>query len=111
METTVCEAGMPTMKKTFNLTHPKTEVARLIEAVKSEVRKYLKRERRKKLPHDADFWDFDCRVGLTEESARVVPLKEIESSIDTAERQQNESIYIEILVKPALAVKKVEKVE
>jgi len=47
------------MKKTFNLTHPKIKVPRLVEAIKSEVKKYIKRERRKTLPPKVDFWDFD----------------------------------------------------
>ena len=49
------------MKKTFRLTHEKIQPARLMESIKNEVRKYLKRERAKKLPEGADFWDFDCR--------------------------------------------------
>ena len=51
------------MKKTFNLTHPKLQVSRVIEAIKYEVKKYLKRERNKTLPEGVDFWDFDCRFG------------------------------------------------
>ena len=35
------------MKKTFQLTHPKIKPARLIEAVRRDVKKYLKREKRK----------------------------------------------------------------
>jgi len=34
------------MKKTFNLTHPKIKPARLVEAVRRDVKKYLKREGR-----------------------------------------------------------------
>ena len=51
------------MKKTFELTHPKIKLARRVDAVKHEVKKYLKRERNKKLPADADYWDFDCKFG------------------------------------------------
>ncbi|WP_338049214.1 DUF6172 family protein, partial [Photobacterium sanctipauli] len=39
-----------TMKKTFALTHPKKAVPRVVEAVKYEVKKYLRRERNKALP-------------------------------------------------------------
>ncbi|MGB0744732.1 MAG: DUF6172 family protein, partial [Opitutales bacterium] len=38
------------MKKTFPLTHSKIKPERQLEAVKGEISKYLKRERRKKLP-------------------------------------------------------------
>ena len=50
------------MKKTFELTHPKIKVERMVEAVKHEVKKYLKRERNKTLPEDADYWDFDLSL-------------------------------------------------
>ena len=49
------------MKKTFKIAHPKIKVARMFEAIKYEVKKYLKRERRKSLPEGVDYWDFDCR--------------------------------------------------
>ncbi|MBT5910990.1 MAG: hypothetical protein HOH25_14445, partial [Opitutae bacterium] len=60
------------MKKTFNLVHPKIKLARLVDAVRSDVKKYLKRERRKELPEGVDFWDFDCKFGPTAEQAKVI---------------------------------------
>ena len=42
------------MKKTFKLTHPKIKPARLIESVRRDVKKYLKREKRKSLPDGVD---------------------------------------------------------
>ena len=51
------------MQKTFQLIHPKIKYPRMIEAVKHEVRKYLKRNRRKELPEGVDFWDFNCKYG------------------------------------------------
>ncbi len=94
------------MKKTFKLTHPKTKVPRLVEAIKYEVKKYLKRERRKDLPKGADFWDFDCRMGVDEESSEVVHVYDINKAIDQAELKQLESFYLEILAKPGQRKKK-----
>ncbi|MGY0642445.1 MAG: DUF6172 family protein, partial [Paraglaciecola chathamensis] len=54
------------MKKTFLLSHPKIKLPRLVEAIKFEVKKYLRRERNKTLPAGADYWDFDCRFGADE---------------------------------------------
>ena len=88
------------MKKTFKLTHPKIKVARLAEAIKHEVKKYIKRERNKQLPEGVDFWDFDCKFGPTAENSEVIHLSEINKCIDKAEEQQLESFYLEILVKP-----------
>ncbi len=88
------------MKKTFPLEDPKHKPARIVEAIKAEVRKYLKREHRKTLPEDVDFWDFDCRAGKDAETAEVVHVSEIIKPIDTAAQEKWESIYIEILAKP-----------
>ena len=99
------------MKKTFQLSHPKIKRPRLIEAIKHEVKKYIKRERNKQLPEGVDFWDFDCKYGAVAESAVVIHLSEINKYIDTAEEQQLESFYLEILVKPGHRMKKVKPAE
>lgn len=94
------------MKKTFELTHPKIKYPRLIEGVKNDVRKYIKRERRKELPEEVDFWDFDCRFGDTEAGAKTVHLSEIDKRIADAEARGLQSFYIEILAKPGIRTKK-----
>jgi hypothetical protein len=88
------------MKKTFKLTHEKIKLPRLVEAIKHEVKKYIKRERRRVLPEGADYWDFDCRFGTDEASSEVIHLSEISKSISWAESEQLESFYLEILAKP-----------
>jgi len=90
------------MKKTFELTHPKIKIARRVDAVKHEVKKYIKRERNKKLPQGADYWDFDCKFGNTEAEAEVVHLSQINKMIDKTQLENLTSFYIEILAKPAV---------
>ncbi len=90
------------MKKTFELTHPKIKVARMVESVKHEVKKYLKRERNKTLPEDADYWDFDCKIGKTEQTADVIHVAAINQQIDTLVAEDVTSFYLEVLVKPAV---------
>ena len=87
------------MRKTFKLTHPKHKRPRLIERVRHEVKKYLKRERKKKLPEGVDYWDFDCRFGFTEQEARVIHLSEIGGCIDEVDKEGLTSFYLEILAK------------
>jgi len=87
------------MKKTFELTHPKIKLARRVDAVKHEVKKYIKRERNKTLPNDADFWDFDCKFGLREDTSEVIHLSEINKKIDEVVAQEKTSFYLEILAK------------
>jgi len=94
------------MKKTFKMTHPKIKVPRLVEAIKYEVKKYIKRERRKPLPDNVDFWDFDCRYGADEASSEVIHLSAINKSVSQAEAEQLESFYLEILAKPGIRRKK-----
>lgn len=95
-----------TMKKTFNLTHPKIKGPRLVEAIKYEVKKYIKRERKKPLPENVDFWDFDCRFGVDEATSEVIHVSAINEYISQAESKQFESFYLEILAKPGHRSKK-----
>lgn len=88
------------MKKTFTLTHPKTKYARLVDAVRSEIKRYIKRERKKVFPEGFDAWEFDCKFGASADEAKVVSVEEISQAISAAEAQQLESFYIEILAKP-----------
>ena len=90
------------MKKVIALTHPKVKVPRLVEAAKYEAKKYLKRERNKKRPEGADYWDFDCKYGATELEAETIHVSGISEHIDQAEQKGLESFYLEILAKPGI---------
>jgi len=87
------------MKKTFKLVHPKTKYARLVDAVRSEIKRYIKRERKKTLPEGFDTWDFDCKFGATLDEAKTLDVDKISHAINEAEAQNLESFYIEILAK------------
>jgi len=90
------------MKKTFVLSHPKLNLARLVESIKYDIKKYIKRERNKTLPAGVDYWDFDCKYGLNESTAKTIHISTINKCIDEAESAAIESFYMEILVKPAV---------
>lgn len=89
------------MKKTFELTHPKIKIERMIESVKHEVKKYLKRERNKTLPEGSDYWDFDCKIGSSEQTADVIHVATINKQIDIISADLS-TFYLEILAKPAI---------
>jgi hypothetical protein len=99
------------MKKTFKLTDLKLRQDRLVESIRHEINKYIKRERNKKLPDGVDFWDFDCKFGHTAETAKEIHLAEINRSIDEAVALQLETFYLEILAKPGHRTKKPKKNE
>lgn len=88
------------MKKTFSLTAPGRHPDRVLDAVKHEIRKYLRRERRRELPDGVDFLDFDCRFGRDQGSARTVRLAELIGLVDAAARDGAGQVYVEILAKP-----------
>ncbi|MCK5884842.1 MAG: hypothetical protein KAG61_14225 [Bacteriovoracaceae bacterium] len=96
------------MKKTFKLTSDTKKTERQIDSVRHEVKKYVKRERRKEFPKGFDCWEFQCKIGKDEDSAEGVVLEEINSKIDLLAQDGNESIYIEILSGPGHRPKKVD---
>lgn len=94
------------MKKTFKLTHEKLNQDRHIDATRHEIRKYIKRERKRTLPQGADFWDFDCRFGADAGISDEIHLSEIDKFINNAIEDDFESFYLEIVAKPATRIKK-----
>ncbi len=87
------------MRKTFPLTDPRHKPPQVVNAIKNDVRKYIKRERGKKLPEGADFWDFDCKVGRNGPTV-VTHVGDLAKAIDEAAAQGWEAVHIEILAKP-----------
>jgi Family of unknown function (DUF6172) len=88
------------MKKIFPLTSPLHQPARVVEQIKADIRKYLKRERKKKLTEGVDFWDFDCKIGQGEAAPEMKHVEEIIPAIDQAAAAACGAVYIEILAKP-----------
>lgn len=88
------------MKKSFPLQKPPHAPPRVIELIKAEVRKYLKRERRKALPEGVDYWDFDCRIGKDEATAEAVHVAALADSIDRVAAEGVAAVHVEIFAKP-----------
>ncbi|MDP4610009.1 MAG: DUF6172 family protein [Opitutales bacterium] len=94
------------MKKTFPLTHPKINPARLVESIQGDVNKYIKRERSKKLPEGVDFWDFDCKVGVTAETAESTHVTKVSKAVAQVLGDGGETCYVELIAKPGVRMKK-----
>lgn len=88
------------MRKTFQLHVEGKNRDRVLDAVKHEIRKYIKRERRRDLPEGADFWDFDCQFGRTKEEAAVAHLSALTGLINEVAAEGGAQFYVEILAKP-----------
>ncbi len=94
------------MRQTHSLVHPRHKPPQALAAVKNTVRKYIKRERRKELPEGVDYWDFDCRVGLDEDTAADVHISAVIEQIDALSKGGATDVYVEILVKPGVRQKR-----
>jgi hypothetical protein len=88
------------MKKQFPLSASNHQPARVIEQIKNDVRKYLKRERKKTLPEGVDFWDFNCKIGMGDGVPEPKHVEELTTAIDQVAAGQCTSVYIEILATP-----------
>ncbi len=87
------------MKKTFKLNIEGKNRDRVLDAIKHEIRKYVKRQRRVVLPEGVDFWDFDCRFGTSEDNASVVHFATIMALIDSVAGDGGDAFYLELLAK------------
>tara|TARA_R110002072_G_scaffold2280_1_gene18826 strand:- start:34493 stop:34795 length:303 start_codon:yes stop_codon:yes gene_type:complete len=87
------------MKKTFKLDHPKIKVPRVVDSIKHDIKKFLKKERKKPLPSGAIYWGFDCKFGQSEEAAVEVHLSSLTKNIDELVEKDIMTIYVEINAK------------
>ncbi|WP_049722966.1 DUF6172 family protein [Gilvimarinus polysaccharolyticus] len=95
------------MKKTFKLDHPKIKLPRVVDSVKHDIRKFLKKERKKPLPAGATYWDFVCNLGQSEESAVEVRATSLIKNIDELVEKNIMTIYVEITAKAVYASKSI----
>jgi polyphosphate kinase 2 (PPK2 family) len=92
------------MKKTYPLRVEGKHADRVLDAIKHDIRKYFKRERNRALPEGADFWDFDCKVGASVETAEAVRVGAVIEAVDAAAKAGVASVYVEILSKHGVRV-------
>ena len=90
------------MKKIFKLQEENKKPERVIEAVKHEIRKYLKRERKKALPENAKYWDFDCKFGVSSEESFKTTSYGIITELDKAYEAKWTQCYVEILARATM---------
>ena len=94
------------MKKTFLLTSERHKPARVADLTKSDIRKYMKRERRHELPEGVDFLAFDCKFGFDDETPSDIHESEFNKYIDQAIEKGCKSVYVEIMGKPGFRQKR-----
>jgi Family of unknown function (DUF6172) len=87
------------MKKTYPLHIEGKHPDRVLDALKHDLRKYVRRERGRDLPEGVDYWDFACRVGRSEQEAQPVHLAELNGQVDEAAQSGAAQVYVEILAR------------
>jgi len=89
------------LKKIFLIQEENKNSDRLVESIKHEIRKYIKRERAKKTPEGFHFWDFDCKFGHTSQNAETIHHADLTAAIDKAQSEKWSECYVEIIAKAA----------
>jgi len=88
------------MRKTYPLqAQGKKHPDRVLDAVKHDIRRYFRRERGRPLPEGVDFWDFDCQVGASADTASAVRVSEVIAAVDALARSGAGAVYVAILGK------------
>ena len=99
------------MKKTFKIKQERLNENRAVDAIKNELRKYIKREKKKDLPNKKTmYWDFDCKFGKSEEFALDCDFDHIIMELSNVVLAGWEECYIEIIAKAVDKPKKEEEV-
>ena len=94
------------MKKIFKLKEGNKNPARQLDAIKHEIRKYVKREKKKSFPDDVDFWDLKCKFGKNDEEPQTIEFVDITKYIDEASEENCDTIYMEIISTKGYKTKK-----
>jgi len=89
----------PIVRKTYQLNIEGKNRDRVLDAIKHDIRKYVKRQRRVALPEGVDFWDFDCKFGPGADSAAPIHFGNLMEQIDTVAREGGAAFYVELLAK------------
>lgn len=90
------------MRKTYPLRPEGKHPDRVLEAVKHDIRKYIKRQRRVPLPTGVDFWDFDCRFGTAQDNAETLHPAALIAQLDELAKAGAATAYVELLAKPGV---------
>ncbi len=87
------------MRKTFYLNSDRRPRVRLIEAYKYEIKNYIRREKRKKLPKGYIRWHFTYAFGFDKKEPYSVELADLMGYIQRAKTEAEESFFVEIRVR------------
>jgi hypothetical protein len=93
------------MNKTFNLKVENKAPERQADSIKHEIKKYLTRERKKKLPEGFNVWDFDCKIGVDADNTAPVRVTDINTKISELCTAEVESFFLVIHARASNKIK------
>ncbi len=96
------------MKKVFKFNVPNKVRERQLDSIKYEIRKYIKREKRKPLLEGVDFWKFECKFAKENEEPESIEFLDITKYIDEAFNTGCEEFYMEIIATKGIKKPKAE---
>ncbi len=88
------------MKKIFQIEQERLKPDRAVDAIKNELRKYAKREKKKDLPNKKTmYWDFDCKFGKSADLANTCSFEEISAKLNSVVADGWTECYVEVMAK------------
>jgi hypothetical protein len=87
------------MKKVFKLKVENKTIERQADSIRAEVKKYLKRERNKKVPEKFDHWAFDCKIGESVDRNHNIKAENISKGIENFVKAKADEFYLEIMAR------------
>lgn len=85
------------MNKTYELVDKKRNKDRVVDLVKNEVRKYIKREKNKPLTEGVDFWKMECKISKDNNELVFVEFNNLIKTIDILVLEDAKALNIEII--------------
>ncbi len=89
------------MQKTFSFVSDSKKPERVADSIKNEIKKYITRERKKKLPEAFNTWHFDCKIGLDDKKTYEIKISDLNKKVDEYLKKEVDSFYVDITSKPA----------
>jgi len=84
----------------FKITQDRIKPDRAVDSIKNELRKYVKREKKKDLPNKKTmYWDFDCKFGKSADLATVCSFEEIFTQLNSVVTDGWSECYVEVIAK------------
>jgi hypothetical protein len=87
------------MRKNFPLTAERKQPARVLDSVLHDIHRYFKRERNRALPPEGQVWLFDCKVGVSADTATEVSESGVIAAVDAVAASGAPSVYVEVLAR------------